>query len=521
MIQNIKIEIEAKFIIPNRKTFNRILQSIQQNDPPGGKPAARQVIDTYIDTETRTFFKAGYAFRIRRRGTGLLLALKALGSQADMIHRRPEYEIALPAGSNPLQASSWPSGQFKEMVQSTMGDSPLEHLLTVTQLRTICPLHKAERPVVELSLDEVRFDAGVPCFELELELLPEGTEEELEQIAGSFKTRWDLTPVSTSKFERGLAWKERLAQALRQRQPDMSPFDPMSEAGRKTLRLHFERMLAHEPGTRSGLDIEDLHDMRVATRRMRAAFRVFGPYFDRKSIRQHLKDLQQAGRTLGLVRDLDVFEEKAQQYLASLPAGEAHDLDPLLDAWRRERSVAREKMLSFLDGECYSRFLQRFDRFLSTPGAGALPFPSGKPIPQQVRHVASQLVYTRFDAVRAYDRLLPTTSVELLHGLRIDLKHLRYTLEFFSPVLGPEAYEVIREVKVLQDHLGDLNDAVTAQRIIREYLNKAIGDQPGLEAYLQDREKRMLQLLETFPAAWEHFNRPELNHSLALAIAAL
>ncbi len=50
----------------------------------------------------------------------------------------------------------------------------------------------------------------------------------------------------------------------------------MSEAGRKTFRFHFRRMVYNEPGTRLGEDIEAMHDMRVATRRMRAAFRVFG-----------------------------------------------------------------------------------------------------------------------------------------------------------------------------------------------------------------------------------------------------
>lgn len=66
--------------------------------------------------------------------------------------------------------------------------------------------------------------------------------------------------------------------------PGVLPDDPMSEAGRKVLRFHFGRMLEHEPGTRLGDDIEELHDMRVATRRMRSAFRVFTSYFDRDAL---------------------------------------------------------------------------------------------------------------------------------------------------------------------------------------------------------------------------------------------
>ena len=58
--------------------------------------------------------------------------------------------------------------------------------------------------------------------------------------------------------------------------PGVMAEDLHSEAGRKVLRFHLARMLAREPGTRDGADPEELHGMRVATRRMRAAWRVFG-----------------------------------------------------------------------------------------------------------------------------------------------------------------------------------------------------------------------------------------------------
>ena len=60
--------------------------------------------------------------------------------------------------------------------------------------------------------------------------------------------------------------------------------EKVSEAGRKVLYLHFLRMLKHEPGTRAGEDIEELHDMRVATRRMRSAFQLFGFHFDDETL---------------------------------------------------------------------------------------------------------------------------------------------------------------------------------------------------------------------------------------------
>ncbi|MBN1315042.1 MAG: CHAD domain-containing protein [Anaerolineales bacterium] len=514
-------EIEAKFTILNRKTFKQLQSTDYFAGYAAGDRTLRQVVDTYIDTAQRSIMLANYACRIRKRETKTLLTLKALGSQEGSIQRRSEYEVLLTGEADPLDTSAWPDSPAKELVQTLIGDALLDVLFTIRQNRSICNLYDDARVVAELSLDAVRFDSGVPFFELEVELRPDGTEKELEQIAETLKNQWALIPASGSKFERGLAWKERISASAKRRRPDIKPSDPMSEAGRKTLCLHLKKMLAHEPGTRSGHDIEDLHDMRVATRRMRAAFRVFGPYFQKKSIKPHLDGLKQTGRMLGTVRDLDVFEEKAQIYLKTLPPNQIHDLDPLLDAWHKERESARIDMLDYLDSETYGRFLQQFDRFLSTPGAGVLPVLPGKPAPRQVCHVAPQQIFIRYKAVRAYEPLLETATVELLHALRIDMKQLRYALEFFSPVLSPEAELVIEQVKLMQDHLGDLNDTVTAQQILRDFLAAGQEGQSGLQAYLTDREQQMQFLLDTFPAAWERFSRTEVRRNIALAVAEL
>jgi hypothetical protein len=124
--------------------------------------------------------------------------------------------------------------------------------------------------------------------------------------------------------------------------PGIKPDDSMPEAGRKILRFHFAHMLSHEKGTRLGEDIEDLHDMRVATRRLRAAFEIFNPFFKPKTIKKHIKGLRAIGRALGRVRDLDVFMEKAAVYLDTLLDEERPGLEPLLTAWRQERAIERE-----------------------------------------------------------------------------------------------------------------------------------------------------------------------------------
>ena len=306
----------------------------------------------------------------------------------------------------------------------------------------------------------------------------------------------------------------------------------MAEAGRKILRFHFAHMLSHEKGTRLGEDIEELHDMRVATRRMRAAFDVFKPFFKPKAIKNHLKGLRATGRALGRVRDLDVFMAKAEHYLETLPEDERLGLEPLLDAWQQEQALGRDQMLAHLDSESYQQFKQDFNDFVSTPGAGARPVSGNNPEPDRVRHVAPVLIYTHLAAVRSYETIITNATIEQLHALRIEFKKLRYTLEFFREVLGAQAKEVIDDLKTLQDHLGDLNDANVACRILREFietweerqmdlpLQERQNPEPVVD-YLAAKHAERHNLMVTFPEAWAHFNRPEFLENIALAASVL
>lgn len=324
--------------------------------------------------------------------------------------------------------------------------------------------------------------------------------------------------------------------------PGLGPDDSMAEAARKTFLFHFQRMLYHEPGTRLGEDIEALHDMRVATRRMRAAFRVFGDYLDLEQMRPFIKGLRRTGRTLGAVRDLDVFWEKTQHYLDELPSGHQVDLEPLRMVWKAQRDEARERMLAYLDGDRYVRFKNRFGEFLQTPGAGALSVLSEKdePIPHRLRHVVPVAIHQRLAAVRAYDEWVtgPDVPLERLHQLRIAAKGLRYTVEYFREVLGADAKTVIDQIKGLQDYLGDLQDAVVASNLLRDFLTwgtwghvQDAGEKiafptepivaPGVASYLAARQMELQHLLDTFPQVWSRFQTPEFAQSVAAALAAL
>ncbi len=319
--------------------------------------------------------------------------------------------------------------------------------------------------------------------------------------------------------------------------PGLTPDDLMCEAGRKILRFHFRRMLYHEPGTRLGQDIEALHDMRVATRRMRAALRVFGPFFEKGFRRRLLQGLRLTGSALGAVRDLDVFMEYARTYLSGLPPERQHELDPLFDYWHAERESARAKMLAYLESPAYQKFVRFCEEFVETPGLGCADRRGRQPAPERVRQVAPRQVYARYEAVWGYEGVLQDAPIATLHALRIDGKRLRYTLEFFREVLGSEIEEVIGILIKMQDHLGALHDADVSQSLLRTHMERLLRQARkqqkramvppslpplnGIVAYLQDREQELERLREGVLPVWSAVVAPETRRKLALALSVL
>jgi CHAD domain-containing protein len=305
----------------------------------------------------------------------------------------------------------------------------------------------------------------------------------------------------------------------------------MSEAGRKILYYHLARMVSHEVGTREGGDPEELHDMRVSTRRLRAALRVFAPYYKKRVVQDHTRRLKRAARLLGAVRDLDVALLKARAYLESLPPEREHDLDPLIDAWETRREQAREQMLAYLDSERYKDLKEALGLFVTVEGRGARRAKELPPEPVAVGHVLPALIYTQWARVRAFEPVLDGGSVETFHALRIACKGLRYTLEFFRELLGPEAEDVIVEVVTLQDHLGNLNDADVAISAISGFLfplhrgttasseDRIIA--PGVVSYLATKQRELQEAVAEFPVTWTNFCRAEVREWLASAVAAI
>src|SRR5260221_9304696 len=128
---------------------------------------------------------------------------------------------------------------------------------------------------------------------------------------------------------------------LHKGRPDISADDPMSEAGRKIMAYYLSRLLHHERSVREGDHTEAIHDMRVASRRLRSALDIFGPYYKARAIKAIRKHLRRVGKTLGAVRDLEVVLAPAQRYAQDLEPSLQSSLHPLLTQWQSQLDEAR------------------------------------------------------------------------------------------------------------------------------------------------------------------------------------
>ena len=270
--------------------------------------------------------------------------------------------------------------------------------------------------------------------------------------------------------------------------------------------------------------MEDVHKMRVATRRQRAAWRVFGEGFREGRTRRYRSGLREVAARLGAVRDLDVQLEAADIYRADLPMAEQRALEPLLVAWRGHREGARALLLRELDGDRYRRWLDDYIDFARTEGAAVRPFlPTA---PHRVRDTAPSRIWAAYEGVRAYEPVLRWADVETLHNLRIAGKWLRYTLEFVREALGPEADPLIAKVTALQDHVGLMHDADLTASLARTFLlehgtNLSTLESAAIGRYLVDRERETARLRRTIGMPWRSLAGPGFRRGLGRVVAGL
>jgi CHAD domain-containing protein len=128
---------------------------------------------------------------------------------------------------------------------------------------------------------------------------------------------------------------------------NIPPGASFADAARVALQVQAAELLRNLPGTRTG-DIEAVHDMRVATRRLRAAMSVFGTVFNRRKFDGLEAEVAQVTDDLGAVRDADVMIEYFTSFKDGLTPAEKVGVDALIDKLSADRERDRIKLLKDL-----------------------------------------------------------------------------------------------------------------------------------------------------------------------------
>ena len=555
-------EVELKYRVGDLAVAERVLAADRLGPFTGAPGGARatQLEDRYVDTADGALARAGFAVRLRQKGGETIVSVKSLAHADGPGGSVDREELEGPA-DRVAPPSDWPASDARALVMEHAGDAPLVERVTIRQLRRVRQLRAASTRV-ELSLDEVDVVARgrvVDRFvELEAELT-RGDRSELAALGAAIESETGLERARTSKLESALAALDgtgdgdastaaRRSRRSRSRpvddveptEPDLAPAgeprlvvgktpgvlgeDTLAEAGRKVMRFHLARMLDREPGVRSGDDIEDIHKMRVATRRQRAAWRVFGEAYRKGRTKRYRDGLRDVARRLGAVRDLDVQLEGIDHYRADLSVTEQRALEPLIASLRQHREDAQRLLRRDLEAPAYDRFVEDYLDFVRTEGEAAKTVAPTEP--HRVRETAPSRIWASYEQVRSYEPILRWADVPTLHELRIAGKWLRYSLEFVQEPLGDGAAPLIARVTALQDHLGSMNDANVAASMARTYLVEhasglSAAENAAIGRYLVDREREVMKLRRTIGPTWRRVAGLGYRRALGRVVAGL
>ncbi|MGW1676567.1 CHAD domain-containing protein [Saccharopolyspora sp. NPDC002376] len=241
------------------------------------------------------------------------------------------------------------------------------------------------------------------------------------------------------------------------------PQAAIAEHVRAGLDTRLRALIAHDPGTRLGTDPEELHQMRVSVRRMRAMLRAARPFLDQGWAEPLRAELGWLGRALGPVRDLDVLLDRLRQESADLPDGERAAAARLISGLEAEHGAARVELLTALDSDRYLDLL----RALAT-AVRSVPEESDVDSERELR----ELVLGEFRKLRKAVARLPEPPTDPdLHALRIQGKRVRYTAELAQPALGKPMQQLIKAARQFQDVLGEHQDACVAEERVRTLLH--------------------------------------------------
>ena len=464
----------------------------------------KELSDAYFDTADWRIYNAGYALRVRcisAQATGggtqsiksshAEATLKALAPAVKGIRRRRELSESLVLDSKSqrktLQMLRQATGEVGRRAHALCGTHAIVQLFEARTTRRTYNLLVDGAQAGEVVLDETRLlsgghgkDLAMQRVEVEVVTSPEmdthAATAHLRAFVKQLRKACNLQPAEQSKYESGLALRNLAPASLATADYGPTRFSfssTMGELALAVMRRSFTALAGHEPGVRLGDELKEVHAMRVATRRLRAAMSLFEDALPPRAAALH-EELGWLAAGLGAVRDMDVEIAQVNGWISDANADDSvSDADPLTQsmALRKvgerlsdQRASAHRSLVEQLDSRRYERLIDDLAKLLRQA-------PRERPDPAAVRRASGNdvsasipnLVAERYKKViKLCKQLGPASPPSDYHRARIMCKRLRYPLEFVSKLYGKPAKTLLKRAIALQDTLGLYQDAQVA-----------------------------------------------------------
>ncbi|MGC4894836.1 CHAD domain-containing protein [Micromonospora sp. DT31] len=432
----------------------------------------------YWDTDDLRLARSGHALRRRTGGhdAGWHLKVGAVGGT------RVEHQF--PVGAS----DDGPPAELLALIRGASRGRPVTPAARVVNRRRERRLLDSDgRVLAEMAEDDVLAEDlvdgdGKSWHEIEIELV-EGDDDLLDALADRLRAA-GAREVPVSKSHRAVAG--RLA-----RFPDRSPTGAAA-AVLGYARAQRDAIVGHHAAAYQG-DEDAVHDMRVATRRLRATLRTFRGLWDRRESEAVRAELRWLGGELGRVRDGQVMATRLTEAVHELPAELV--LGPVAarvgQRFAADLADASTALRAALDSDRYPDLLVRLDRLVDGPVENVDRRWVDRRVRRAVRRADARL-----------DRALADSGPDgdaALHEARKKYKAARYAVELRVPVAGKPAARLVKRFKALQNLLGTHQDSV----VTREVLHRQ-----ALRAYAEGENTFTYGLLHARQAAAAGHDRP-------------
>ena len=493
------MEVELKLLIGSAET-----ETIETHPAFAGAGTAkrRHLVTTYFDTPDLALRRLGASLRIRRTGSKYVQTVKLDDPQADL-GARGEWEW--PVGSpNPdlAKLDGLPDG-LDAVREAAAGAEPL--FVTDIERRT-WDIETAEGTLIEAAIDRGVARSGdrtADIHEVELEL-KRGAVGPVIRLAIDLADRAALRYGAQSKAERGYGLvSPDLAPRERPGAPDMPDDTSVGAAFPRLLNAALTTFAAEFPLAGRG-DVEGVHRMRAAIRRLRTLLVLFGPNLEAEAAARFNASLQDLGAVLGRGRDWDVFLTETLPR-AREASGDA-SLDLLGPPAEALRVAAHEGVSEAIGGLGPTRLLLGMAAWTTEPGWCAR-----KSFDTALRDALPKMLDRLERKVRKRVRQVDGAEVEPLHDLRKSMKKLRYGSEDVGSLFKHKDVDhYVERIKSTLSVLGEINDAaVTTARIDEAAPPDRPEFAPAAAALLAWNDKRLAKALHKLDGKLHKFKAAE------------